>query len=435
LLVDSSAVFERKAESPEIAPPRSRAATIKLTPHYPSPVFAGTCTGARPSPFLAVMGDSSKKWLLPPPLSPNNALSSLLLGITRPSTSDPYTNALGTLAGGYLPSPGAALLGVAAPGSNALATLAGGALPLYPLSAPAPVEKWKYVRRRFSRFLDNLTITPGQREDAQTKQAGIRACLNRHYWGISSETLNALLIGSWGKGTQVRPPRDVDILFLLPASVYYRFQRRDGNRQSQLLQEVKDVLLGTYSQTTMRGDGQVIVIPFNSIPIELSPGFRCQDGSIIICDTNDGGRYRTSTAEVEELELSASDARWSGNTRSLARMLKQWQREHNVPLKSFLIERLALHFLETWPYSQHDVFWYDWMVRDFFAWLLRYVNGTVTMPTTREIIPLGSDWQVRAERAYQHAVTACENERDNYETLAGADWQKIFGTGIPVLVS
>jgi hypothetical protein len=36
------------------------------------------------------------------------------------------------------------------------------------------------------------------------------------------------------------------------------------------------------SQTTMRGDGQVIVIPFNSTPVELSPGFRCSDGNIPI---------------------------------------------------------------------------------------------------------------------------------------------------------
>jgi hypothetical protein len=317
-----------------------------------------------------------------------------------------------------------------------LANAGSGALSLLnAVAASPPVLHWQHVRRRFNAFLANLTITPAQREDGETKQAGVRACLNRHYWENSSEAANSLLIGSWGKGTQVRPPRDVDILFLLPGHVYHRFQRRDGNRQSQLLQEVKDVLARTYSQTTMRGDGQVIFIPFNSTPIEVSPGFRCDDGNIIYCDTNDGGRYKTSTAEVEEREFSASDIRWYGNTRALARMLKRWQREHNVPLKSFVIERLAVHFLESWAYSNHDVFWYDWMIRDFFQWSLRYVNGTLTMPVTREVIPLGSDWQVRAERAYKNAVSACENEYDNYGALAGEDWQKIFGTQIPMLVS
>jgi hypothetical protein len=184
----------------------------------------------------------------------------------------------------------------------------------------------------------------------------------------------------------------------------------------------------------MRGDGQVISIPFNTIPVELSPGFRCHDGTIIICDTNNGGRYKTSTAEIEERELIASDLKWNGNTRALAQMLKQWQREQNAPLKSFVLERLALHFLAQWSHSHQDVFYYDWMIRDFFAWLLQYVNGTITitMPTTREVIPLGSEWQVRAQRAHTNAVSACEHEYGNRGALAGEDWQKIFGAEIPV---
>jgi hypothetical protein len=295
-----------------------------------------------------------------------------------------------------------------------------------------PASPWHYVRWRFRTFLANLAITASQREDGNIKNGGVRGCLNRHYYGTSSETSNSFLIGSWGKGTQVRPSRDIDILFLLPASVWQRYQQREGNKQSQLLQEVKDVLAATYSQTTMRGDGQVISIPFNTIPIELAPGFRCQDGTISICDTNNGGRYKTSTAEVEQSELNTSDLRWNGNTRALGQMLKQWQREQNVPLKSFVIERLALHFLAQWSYSQHDIFWYDWMVRDFFEWLLRFVNGTITMPLTREVIQLGNDWQVRAQRAHTHAVSACDHEHGNRCQQAGEGWQKIFGTAIPV---
>lgn len=399
------------------------------------------------------MGQPPKKnWPFPLPPPPTNALASLLGSETRMS---PGEIASRTLAGGGHPpvttlagsgtrsaTTGLSSLLGNSPAPLGLGTLLGG------LSTPRPparassllgtsqaVINWRCVRARFNRFLANLTITQAQREDGNIKHAGVRACLNRHYWGTRSETANSLLIGSWGKGTQVRPPRDVDILFLLPGDVHHRFEQRSGNRQSQLLQEVKDVLVATYAQTTMRGDGQVISIPFNSTPVEVSPGFRCTDGSILICDTNDGGRYKTSTAEVEERELSASDARWKGNTRALVGMLKQWQREHNVPLKSFMIERLAVHFLETWPYSHHDVFWYDWMIRDFFAWILKYVNGTLTMPVTAEVIPLGSEWQVRAERAHNSAVSACENEYGNYEALAGGDWQKIFGTEIPVLLA
>jgi hypothetical protein len=219
---------------------------------------------------------------------------------------------------------------------------------------------------------------------------------------------------------------------LLPSTVYSQYQDRTGNRQSALLQEVKNVLFGTYPQTSMRGDGQVVVIPFNQTPIELSPGFRCKDGSIIVCDTNNGGRYITSTAEAEVASLSASDDYCNGNTRALARMLKQWQREHNVPLKSFHLERLAIEFLAQWQYNQRDHFWYDWMVRDFFNFVIGSANTCVYMPGTNEVIQLGSDWLFKAQNAHRHAVTACDHERSNQEVFAGQEWQAIFGTSIPL---
>jgi len=386
-----------------------------------------TALGILPGPSSAastLLGAGLPRTAIPtrPPTLGYSSLADLAC-VTRAS-------AAATILGGGVGQP--------APGHSALASLfvtpPSAAHSLLSGASTGPAQ-WIYVRRRFSQFLSNLEITPTQRRDGDTKHGGVRDCLNRHYWGTSSGTANSFLIGSWGKGTQVRPPRDVDVLFLLPAAVYHRFQQRGGNRQSDLLQEVKGVIASTYSQTTMRGDGQVIVINFGTTKVELSPGFRCTDGSIIICDTNTGGSYKTSTAEAELHELSASDTRWNGNTRALIRMLKQWQREHNVPLKSFQIERLAIQFLATWPNSQYDVFWYDWMVRDFFSYLMMQANTHLVMPGTGELIWLGSDWLVRAERAYKHAVSACENESGNYEALAGGDWQKIFGIEVPVIVS
>jgi hypothetical protein len=75
------------------------------------------------------------------------------------------------------------------------------------------------------------------------------------------------------------------------------------------------------------------------------------------------------------------------------------------------------------------------MVRDFLAYLLRRANGYLFMPGTSEQVMLGADWFSRAETAYQHAVSASQNEYDNYQALAGKDWQEIFGSAAPVLVS
>jgi hypothetical protein len=338
-----------------------------------------------------------------------------------------------------LGAPGASGLGLGSPRAGSLLSGLGagpGAQSPFGHAAPSPpIMQWQFVRCRFTELLNNLAITQQQLADGETKQAGVRACLNRHYWNTSSETANSMLIGSWGKHTRVRPSRDIDILVLLPPAVYHQFQQRSWNRQSQLLQDLKDVLARTYSQTTMRGDGQVVVVPFNTTPIEIAPGFRCTDGSIIICDTNGGGSYKTSTAEAELADLNASDTRWRGNTRALARMMKRWQRECNVPLKSFQIERLAVEFLQVWSFTHQDVWYYDWMVRDFLAYLIGRADGSIFMPGTSEIVQLGSDWLTRAQTAHRHAVSACDHERDNFQVFAGNEWQQIFGGAVPVYVS
>src|SRR5262249_17339879 len=96
-----------------------------------------------------------------------------------------------------------------------------------------------YVSERFGALLANVKLTDDQKNDGTTKHKGVRNCLNREYYNLSSDYANSILVGSWGKETRVRPPRDIDVLFVLPDDVYWRFQRRSGNKQSQLLQEVK----------------------------------------------------------------------------------------------------------------------------------------------------------------------------------------------------
>jgi hypothetical protein len=295
---------------------------------------------------------------------------------------------------------------------------------------PALPHLWYYVTPRFARFLSNFTVSEKHREAGLKKFENVVGSLNRRYYNYSSDTANGVVIGSWGKKTQIVPPRDVDALFLLPAEVYHRFQLRSGNRQSQLLQEVKDTLFATNPRTVMRADRHAVIVPFDAVTVEVAVGFRCTDGSITVCDSKGDGRYVTSTAAAEAAELDVSDQAWNGNTRALIRMTKCWQDTCNVPLKSFLIERLAADFLLQWRLRQEGMFYYDWMMRDFFGYLISRANTQVAMPDN-QFIPLGSEWLSRAQTAHCNAVNACENERDNYQYLAGEDWQKIFGEKIP----
>jgi len=297
-------------------------------------------------------------------------------------------------------------------------------------NAPLP-WKWYYFRGRFAAFIANLAPTTNQIGGVARSLPGVVAALNTHYWGFADESANAALGGSWGKGLAVRPPRDVDLFFVLPNEVYHRIEQRVGNRQSQLLQEVKGVLIEPYPRTPVQGDGQVVLVPFAHAPIEVVPAFRLQNGRLLICDAKGGGRYVETDLAAEIRALDLADKQFNGCGRLLVRMAKVWQRECNVPIKSFMLERLVLEFLPRACAAQVRYQWWDWLMCDFFAYITTRANGFVTMPGTGEQVFLGDAWLSRAQSAVARAQKACDYEKDNEDYLAGSTWQMVFGALIP----
>src|SRR5262249_50393220 len=268
------------------------------------------------------------------------------------------------------------------------------------------------------KFNNELALTLPQRTDGLTKSGGVIGSLNRHYWNSDSRTDHTFFIGSWGKNTATRPPRDVDLYFVLPTEVYYRFERHISNKQSALLQEVKGVVGETYADKDMRGDGQIVLVNFGRYNVEVVPAFPLNNGGYWICDTNNGGRYKETHPSVEANNIEAVDQATNRNLRPLIRVLKAWQGYCSVPIKSFQLELVAAEFLAQCPWRIYDYFWFDWITRDFFAYLYWKANKWISVPGTSESIYLGDDWKSRAESAYWRGVKTCEYERDNYLALA-----------------
>jgi hypothetical protein len=136
----------------------------------------------------------------------------------------------------------------------------------------------------------------------------------------------------------------------------------------------------------------------------------------------------------EVVAINAADQRTNNNARPLIRMLKCWQANCNVPIRSFYLELLVIEFLDSWQYKLQGLFFYDWMCRDFFKWMISRANGAVFAPGTYDAMWIGDAWKTRAETAYVRAAKACEFEYGNSMIPAGDEWQKIFGTDIPRIV-
>lgn len=294
---------------------------------------------------------------------------------------------------------------------------------------------WIGVRQRFRRFHEDLTLTREQVDDGLTKQLGVRQSLQRAYYDQSTDNPPGFIVGSWGKGTAIRPPIDVDVFFELPVEVFHRINSNSGNVQSQLLQEVRGDLARTYPQTTMRGDGQVVTVGFNTIAVEVVPAFRYDgQGRFYMPNTNGGGSWRLVDPVAEIATIESADRASLGNARTLARMMKTWKRECGVPLKSFQVELLVAEFISNYAYRRHDYYWYDWFMRDFFVFLCGKAWANITVPGTLEVINLGNDWHSRALSARDRVLKACEYEYNDLTVLAGEEWQKVFGSRVSIHV-
>lgn len=289
------------------------------------------------------------------------------------------------------------------------------------------------VSSRFSQFLDNIKLTATQVSSGIACRESVIRCLNAAYYSSNNVTANSLSVGSWGKFTRIRPPRDVDVLFRLPDAVYHRFEQRAGNKQSQVLQEVRGHLQQSFSSTNIRGDGPIVLVPFSAFNVEVIPAFRLTNGQYYVCMTDNGGHYKTADYDAEIKHIADSDTATKKNTRALIRMMKCWQGYWNVEIKSFWIELTAVNFLQQWHHADKSMMYYDWMVRDYLDYLIGQKNTYIFAPGTYELMYLGSKWESKANSAWERAKKACEFE--NLTTPqphnAGDEWQKIFGTDMP----
>ena len=215
---------------------------------------------------------------------------------------------------------------------------------------------WAFVTGHFTAFFWNSELTPSQRSDAMTKVHNVGRCLHAAYYQGAYDPGNVVVVGSYGKGTTVRPLSDIDMLYLLPVSEYHRINQVFGNGQSQLLQEVKRTLANTFPRTDLSADGQVVMAPFTSFAVEIVPAFRCNDGTYVTCHTAGGGSWRSSNPQAESHAIANLDIVFGNKVTHLIKLLKAWKHTCNVPLKSIVLEIAACSFVRQWQYNQKSIF-------------------------------------------------------------------------------
>lgn len=286
----------------------------------------------------------------------------------------------------------------------------------------------------FSGFCSNLAVQ--STGSISTRYKNITRRLNTDFWSTTSDTSHSLYVGSYGRNTAIRGFSDLDMIFQLPASLYTTYDNYSGNGQSALLQAVKRSIEKTYSTTSIRADGQVIVVPFtDGIFFEVVPVFINNVNSFTYPDANNGGCWRTTNPKPEIAAIRERNTACNNNLIRLCRMMRAWKRHWDVPIGGLLVDTLAYQFIANWGYKDKSFFYYDFMCRDFFEWM---ANQSSTQefwraPGSGQYVYGKGLFQYKARRCYNISVEAINHETatPKREWSAKQKWREIFGTAFP----
>lgn len=284
----------------------------------------------------------------------------------------------------------------------------------------------------FGTFCSNILINESDLEKISSRYKQITKRINLDYYNSSSETNHGLYVGSFGRDTEIYTS-DIDILVQLPYETYVKFNGYSSNGQSALLQEVKKVLEKTYSTTYLKGDGQIISLPFSDgINFEVLPAFLNKDDSYTFPNTNNGGSWKVTDPKKEIDAINKMNNESNKNLKRLCRMARAWRDKNSVPISGILIDVFAYNFLSSWNEKDKSFLYYDWMSRDFFKYLSeRDTNQSQwkVMGSNRYVSRVGS-FESKAKTAYTTACDAIAKEKE-YPASAKSKWREIYGSKFP----
>jgi hypothetical protein len=226
------------------------------------------------------------------------------------------------------------------------------------------------------------------------------------------------------------------MLFQLPSAVYHQYDDYAGNGQSALLQAVRKAIEKTYSKTSLKADGQVILVPFDDgITFEVVPAFLNTDDSYTFPDANGGGSWRTANPKPEIKAIRTRNTACNGNLVLLCRMMRAWKGKWDVQIGGLLIDTLAYQFIENYVHRDKSYFYYDFMCRDFFKWMADQdeTQEYWRAPGSGQYVYGKRLFQYKAKRCYNIALDAikCETATPKQEWSAKQKWREIFGTSFP----
>lgn len=279
--------------------------------------------------------------------------------------------------------------------------------------------------KNFTNFIENITLTQTQSDDAKKKYTGVCEKLYDTYYSGDYDESKKYLFGSYKTKTSIRPltsDQDVDVLFKIPQETFDKYEAYESNGQEALLQEVRNILKEKYTTTDkIKAWGKVVLVNFSEghHNVELLPALELEDGTFKIPNTENGGSWDVFNPRKEIDLFEESNSNTAGLTRNLAKIIKAWAHNNtSMFYKSCKrMDDIILFLSEIYPTGKQNTS-YSKIVFDYFD----YLNNRCSDEIKSYI-----------NTAVERARKALAYEDNEQLKEASEEWRKIFGNEFPII--
>lgn len=277
----------------------------------------------------------------------------------------------------------------------------------------------------FDGLITNLRVDNSHTIGARRNE--ITRVLNKEFRDLDSSKDNQLMVGSYGRFTAIRGISDLDMLYILPPSLWDEYKGEDG--PSSILTRVRKSIEARYTTSSVKVDSPVVVVTFQNFMFEIQPVFEQDDGSFRYPHTKSKS-WKVTKPREEISESRDFDSITNGNFRKLCKMARAWKNKHGVPIGGLLIDTLAYNFLQkNTDHHSATTATYGCMARDFFGFLSEEVGHDHYQALgSKQDVRVKKRFQSKAKTAYELCLKAIEAEG---QATANVKWKKVFGKPVP----
>jgi Second Messenger Oligonucleotide or Dinucleotide Synthetase domain len=286
------------------------------------------------------------------------------------------------------------------------------------------------IEREFRSFDSSIRLTKGDRRAIRNRLDALHlGYSDRLGWMFQGRVrhVKSIHFGSAARETAIRPLQDIDVLFVLRLQP----ERSSFPLAPQFIQKVAGALsprphaMGHPHKGKFKG--QAVRLTFEKPPhVDVVPAILDRKGRMHVL--SDSGGWQRTNALLFDAYVKRRDIELSGRFRPLIRFMREWNRNQQAGIGSYLLDRLVERFIKAnEQYSQ--------AILDILGGMQELLTSSSESSIEDQFSTsfVGSRRQLLTALASSHklARNAVQAEREEHDQYAIRCWRTLFGDRFP----